>query len=168
MKWKHCFHFFCPVELNCMMQTIASELRQTIEKYLPSLKSISEEAYRLKPSSNKWSKKQILGHLVDSAQNNIRRFICALYEDEPKIVYNQDQWVKINHYQGYAVADLIDLWQQLNKQICFILSHTSEEQAQRICLSEAAHTLHWLASDYIKHLKHHLHQILNLEAIPYP
>ncbi|MFL5740011.1 MAG: DinB family protein [Flavisolibacter sp.] len=150
------------------MQTIASELQQIIQKYLPPLQSISEEDYALKSSPDKWSKKQILGHLVDSAQNNIRRFICAVYEEQPKVVYNQEQWVEINHYQEYPVDDLIVLWQQLNKQICFILSHASPEQGRRICLTEAAHPLDWLASDYIKHLKHHLHQVLELDAVSYP
>jgi hypothetical protein len=74
------------------MKPIAEELNTIINKYRSSFQSIDEDEFNFKPSPVKWSKKEILGHLIDSAQNNIRRFIVAQYEDKPKIVYNQDKW----------------------------------------------------------------------------
>jgi hypothetical protein len=106
--------------------------------------------------------------MVDSAQNNIRRFIGAQYEEIPVIVYNQDKWVTIANYQDYNITDLINLWQLLNKHIGVILKNTSVEMAQRKCRTESLHTIEWLAQDYIKHLRHHMHQVLDLEPVAYP
>jgi hypothetical protein len=150
------------------MESIVSELNATIEKHLPALRSITADEFNFKPSPSKWSKKEILGHLIDSAQNNIRRFIVAQYEDKPKIVYNQDKWVALTGYQHYNLPDLIQLWWLLNKHISQILKNMTPEMANRESQTEELHSIKWLAQDYIKHLKHHLHQVLNLEPIPYP
>jgi len=149
------------------MKLIADELEKIINESTPALKKISEEGFRLKESPGKWSKKEILGHLIDSAQNNIRRFIVAQYEDRPKITYNQDKWVMISDYQHYNTSALINLWELLNKHICQILRNTSPEMAERESQSEALHTIEWLAQDYVKHFRHHLHQVLDLEPVAY-
>jgi len=162
--------FFCAggQVIYLCMRSIGSELLTTINEYLPKLNSLNEEETSIKPSPNKWSKKEILGHLIDSAQNNIRRFIVAQYEDTPAITYRQDDWVSMNHYQSYSLKELIQLWYLQNKQICVILSDLSKEAFERNCQTESIHTIEWLAEDYIKHLKHHLHQVLNLTPVSYP
>ena len=149
-------------------EVIAVELDRIIDQHLSALQFIPEETFRHKPSPNKWSKKEILGHLVDSAQSNIRRFIVAQYEEQPKIVYNQDQWVSITNYQQYNLPDLISLWYLVNKHICHLLKNISPEMANRQIQTEKLHTVQWIAQDYIKHLLHHLHQVLDLEPVPYP
>ena len=110
----------------------------------------------------------MMGHLIDSAQNNLRRFITAQYEDKPRIVYNQDKWVEINNWQQSQLSYLVDLWYLLNQQICNILENINQETSQREAESEAVHSIQWLAEDYIKHLRHHLHQVLELEPVAYP
>lgn len=150
------------------MIAIATELQIIIDNYLQRLNTISGDEFSFKQSPTKWSKKELIGHLIDSAQNNIRRFIIAQYEEDPIIVYNQDKWVAINNYQQWDTKDIIQLWYFLNRQMTFILKNISTESSQRICQSEASHTIEWLAKDYIKHLKHHIHQILNLEPVAYP
>ena len=152
------------------MQPLAGQLQNIISDHYSQLKKISEEEYIRKPAPNKWSKKEILGHLADSAQNNIRRFIVTQYEEQPFIVYNQDQWVAISNYQQYKTSDLIELWALLNKHICIILSNTSDASALRTCATNnmQLHTIQWLAEDYIKHLRHHLHQVLDMEPVAYP
>ena len=150
------------------MQPIASELFSTITEYSSRLKTLREEECFQKPLPGKWSKKELIGHLIDSAQNNIRRFIVAQYESNPVIIYQQDEWVRINNYQLYPLEDLIQLWYLLNKQICAILNNTSKGNLQRSCQTESLHTIEWLAKDYIKHMKHHLHQALGLDPIAYP
>lgn len=152
-----------------MKNTIA-KLQRVISDYQAMLKAISAEEFAYKPSPDKWSKKEILGHLIDSAQNNIRRFIVAQYEAVPFIIYNQDKWVAISNYQHASSAELTELWVLLNNQICRILDNTTSEAAMQICETNdhSAHTIAWLAEDYIKHLLHHLHQILQLEPVEYP
>lgn len=150
------------------MKLIAVQLNMIIDKHLPGLKNISEETFQFKPLPEKWSKKEILGHLIDSAHSNIRRFVVAQYEDNPSIRYNQDKWVIINNYLQWDTSDIINLWYQLNKQVCHILNNTSETMYQRTSQSDEQHTIEWLASDYVKHLLHHLHAVLDLEPVAYP
>jgi len=66
------------------------------------------------------------------------------------------------------LTELIDLWHMINKQIVTVLSNSSEDDLQRTCRTDPLHTIEWLAQDYIKHMKHHLHQVLDLPAIAYP
>lgn len=150
------------------MKSTAAELKKIINLHLINLKDIPEEEYSFKPSPAKWSKKEILGHLIDSAQSNIRRFVMAQYEDNPAIRYNQDKWVAIANYQQWDTADIINLWYLLNKQVCYILQNTPSAMYQRTSLTEALHSIEWLAADYVKHLRHHLHVILNLQQVAYP
>jgi hypothetical protein len=149
------------------LDSTALELDRIIDRHLSALQFIPENKFQYKPSPTKWSKKEILGHLVDSAQSNIRRFIVAQYEEQPKIVYNQDKWVAITNYQEYKLPDLISLWYLLNKHICHLLRNMSPEMGKRNVQTEELHTIEWLAQDYIKHLLHHLHQVLELEPVAY-
>jgi DinB family protein len=148
--------------------SIADELDKIIDERLSALQFIPDDKFGYKPSPTKWSKKEILGHLVDSAQSNIRRFIVAQYEEQPRIVYNQDKWVAITNYQKYSLPDLISLWYLLNKHICHLLRNISPEMAQRKIQTEELHEVGWLAQDYVRHLLHHLHQVLELEPVAYP
>ncbi|MEO7923175.1 MAG: DinB family protein [Chitinophagaceae bacterium] len=150
------------------MKTIAEELAKLIDQHRVALQAIPADKMSFKPSLLKWSRKEIIGHLVDSAQSNIRRFIVAQYEDTPHIVYNQDKWVAIAGYQQWDTNDLIILWYLLNKQIVAILKNSPEEMRERTCLTQDVHSLEWLAADYVKHLRHHLHMVLELENILYP
>jgi len=150
------------------MNAIAAQLNKIIDDHLPGLQSVGADEFHFKASPAKWSKKEILGHLVDSAQNNIRRFIVGQYEERPRIVYNQDKWVSITNYQQYQLTDLIDLWYRLNKHICQVLTFMPAEMTQRQVETEKSHDLKWLAEDYIRHLLHHLHQVLDLNPVAYP
>ena len=148
------------------MNPIATQLETFIDGYIPALNKISEEDFNYKSSPVKWSRKEITGHLVDSAHNNIRRLIVCQYEENPTIIYNQDQWVSLNNYQQQASNQIIQLWHSINKQLVAILKNISTETANRKC--QGVYTIEWLAQDYIKHLQHHMHQVLDLEPIAYP
>jgi len=140
-----------------------------ILNYYRRLAALPPERYAEKPRPEKWSKQEILGHLVDSAQNNIRRFIVAQYEDNPVIQYAQDSWVAFANYPDYPLEDLLTLWELLNRHIVIVLKATSPEAAQRLCrMGGQPQTLEWVAADYCNHLLHHLHQILDLDPIAYP
>lgn len=123
-----------------------------------------------KRTPEKWSKKEIMGHLCDSAVNNLSRFVRAQFEEEPfKIVpYAQDDWVKINHYNEMGTGELLNYWVSLNKQIVQIISNIPEEKlAVSIELGNAAFredesekNLLWLIEDYVVHMEYHLKQIV--------
>ena len=122
--------------------------------------------YGFKSSTNKWSKNEILGHLIDSAINNVKRFTECQFSNEPYLVtaYNQDELVKLNKYQERKFDDLLKLWCHLNKQIAFIFKDISEEQLKtKINLYDLSICdLEFLIEDYITHMKHHLNQIFEI------
>jgi hypothetical protein len=150
------------------MSATSLELKEVISGYYVQLNKMNESELSFKPGVARWSKKEILGHLIDSAQNNLRRFIVSQYEQKPLIIYNQDDWVRINNYQDMDTGLLIELWFLQNQQICHLLEGLGEEQLEKKSLTDSEHTVGWLAKDYIRHLRHHMHQILNLEAVDYP
>lgn len=151
------------------MKLLIRQLQTIIEQYTPKLQQLTEASLNIKPAPGKWSKKEQIGHLVDSAQNNIRRFIEAQYQEQPPvIVYNQDEWVKLTDYENYNSTDLIQLWILLNFHICIILRKMPEDKYNNLCFRRESHTIKWLAADYNKHLLYHLHRILEMEPVPYP
>ena len=70
-------------------------------------------------------------------------------------------------YQHYDLANLVNLWYLLNKHIVIILKNMAPETMQRSCQTESLHSLDWIAKDYVRHLRHHLHQVLDLEPVAY-
>lgn len=150
------------------MEALASQLRSLVDDYRPKLQNIDAEAASVRPAPGKWSKKEILGHLIDSAQNNLRRFIVAQYETLPKIVYQQDEWVRLNCYAEEQLEELVQLWYLLNRQIARIWANMDEAKKENLCMTSVAHSIEWLAEDYVKHLKHHIHQVLDLTPVAYP
>ncbi|MEK6783153.1 MAG: DinB family protein [Bacteroidota bacterium] len=146
------------------MKNIINELSQIIKEFSPKLDNIPDDVFTAKPKPEKWSKKEVLGHLIDSALNNHRRFICGQYEPIPNIIYDQNFWVKANNYKSSRKEDEIVLWRLLNNQICEVLQNMPDQNTNLLCNTGngevQVHSIAWLAEDYVKHLKHHLNQIL--------
>jgi hypothetical protein len=125
--------------------------------------ALSEEQRLRKPAPGKWSPQEILGHLIDSALNNLRRFTEIQFLPQPFTVigYQQDHLVTVNHYQQLPAAHLLPLWQQLNRQIVYVISGISSDKlALTVIVSPGeTKTLEWLIIDYIDHMEHHLKQM---------
>lgn len=126
---------------------------------------ISEEEFSKRPAAGKWSRKEVLGHLIDSAQNNLRRFITGQYEaSPPNITYQQDFWVAAQGYHQAKATDLILLWKLINERIAATLESMPKENYEKTADTGRGkpdlHALSWLAADYVKHMKHHMNQIL--------
>ena len=157
------------VNTTAMEQTI-KELLSIVNEYATKIGSIPDNEFSEKQRPGKWSKKEVLGHLIDSAQNNLRRFICGQYETEPpKISYQQDFWVNANAYQSADKNDVILLWKLTNQRIATVLQTMPSENHSKQCNTGTLRTLSWLADDYVKHMKHHLNQIIpNSFNIQYP
>jgi hypothetical protein len=144
------------------MPTLAIERLQYLLEHIPQrLRTIAENDFCRKESPEKWSKKEILGHLTDSAANNHHRFIRACYEQDPLIVYNQDEWNRLSVHQSMSSTHVIDFWELYNRHLLHILVFMEEENLSRTCKTGAEpKTIDWLAHDYVRHLEHHLKQIL--------
>lgn len=110
-----------------------------------------------------WSKKEILGHLIDSAANNHQRFVRAQLApayDGP--TYQQEQWVAAQAYASESWPDLVNLWLLYNRHLLHIIRNLPEASGPTPCViaADAPVPLSEVVSSYVDHLEHHLGQIL--------
>ena len=138
-------------------------LKNIIDVQLERFREISEAEWSAKESLHKWSKKEILGHLCDSALTNIRRFIITQYKQDENIVYDQDFWVKAQNYQNISTEEIIQLWKTLNLQIVNVVENLPDEFLNHTCdmtkTTPQRFTLQYIITDHIDHMNHHLKSI---------
>jgi len=145
------------------METIAENIREVINNSREELLKIDEETASAKPSISSWSKKEILGHLIDSASNNHQRIVRAAQNialDFP--TYNQNKWVDIQQYNLCEWQNLINLFYLYNLHISHIISSLQPESLNNLINigKDQPVTLEFVVTDYLRHLKHHIEKIL--------
>jgi DinB superfamily len=146
------------------MKELAVAINQKVASAASELLLMADSAFFVKKLADKWSNAEIVGHLVDSAQNNLQRFIRGQYEaTAPKILYSQNDWVDLGHYRQYNKADLVQLWVTINKHVSHVLTTMSAENYSRKCMTGSGEEqpLQYFAEDYLRHMNHHLEQISN-------
>lgn len=155
------------------MRQAIEDFRRTIEDASARLFSIGEAESGARPAEAKWSPKETLGHLIDSAANNHRRFVLAQLRDDLDFEgYAQEEWVSVQRYDDAPWPQLVGLWRHYNLHLAHLMSHTPEERLKRehrlhtlhriaweLVEREQPATLEYLMRDYVGHLKHHLRQI---------
>ncbi|HEY8909010.1 MAG TPA: DinB family protein [Desulfosporosinus sp.] len=144
------------------MREVIERLNYLIEALPIRVKQFSEQEFSTQ-LLNKWSKKEIIGHLCDSATNNHHRFVKIQIEKQPFIVvpYNQNIWVLIQDYQNLPTSEIASFWTTLNRQIVRVISRIPEEKLSYPCDigDNKFITLSELIQDYLRHMDHHLIQI---------
>ena len=145
------------------MKATAQSLRQTINHVLSFLQQISDQEASIKSLPHKWSKKEILGHLIDSACNNQQKFVRMMTQPHLNFVgYAQDFWVSEQHYNQASWQELIGFWYAYNSHIAHIIENVNPDYLQNTITIEGKglFTLEFIMNDYAEHLKHHLKVIL--------
>lgn len=147
------------------MNAIVERLNYWIIEVPSKFQAYSELNDSVQPQPNKWSKKEILGHLCDSALTNLQRFVRAQYEPLPYTVlnYEQNHWVELMDYHNLPAVHILNFWVVLNKQIVAVIENIPEDRLLNSCETGDAKivTLEWLIKDYLEHMEHHLNQIFN-------
>jgi len=155
------------------MPDYAGRLRSLVGEHTPRLLSLSAAAASARPAPGKWSPREILGHLVDSASNNHGRFVRAQLDGDLVFAgYEQDRWVSLQRYQDAPWDELVALWRSYNLHLAYLMEATPDEVRMR---PRARHNLHEIAwrpvpadqsttldyfmRDYVGHMEHHLGQI---------
>jgi len=136
-----------------------------IETFPGKLKQLASEKLLKRPAPGKWSKQEILGHLIDSAINNLKRFTEIQFLPRPYTVisYKQNELVVVNDYQNLPLQHLLDLWQALNRQIVLVVKNIPvnklDYQVDPQYEIKELKTLSWIICDYVAHMEHHFRQI---------
>jgi hypothetical protein len=142
----------------------ASELETVLATAPVRLSAITEGDASASKIEGKWSPKQILGHLIDSAANNHHRFVRAQIEKSLTMPgYTQNEWVATQGYQDRSWSDLVALWTAYNKHILHLIVTAPAEHLSIACqvAGDLTGPLEFLMIDYVAHLQHHLKQILS-------
>ncbi|HJW92296.1 MAG TPA: DinB family protein [Thermoanaerobaculia bacterium] len=127
--------------------TLGDQLRASVDRATPLLLAMSDDIASAPRAPEKWSRKQILGHLIDSAANNHQRFVRV----EPDgFRYEQNDWVETQQYARASWPSLIALWREYNLHLAHVIDAMSDDTQAK---------LDTLIVDYIAHLEHHLGQI---------
>lgn len=143
-----------------MIEKAINRLNFILDKVPDILLQISEEKMADKPSLDKWSKKEIIGHLIDSATNNHQRFVRGQFETVPEIRYDQNKWNEYSFYQQMDSKQIISFWTVYNRQLSEIIKRIPAENLKReIKVGDNLLTLEFLIADYVEHLEHHLKQV---------
>lgn len=143
------------------MLTTIQKLAGILEKVPAQLLKFSEEESTEKVRPGKWSKKEVIGHLIDSAANNHQRFVRLQQSDAlPMPQYDQDDWVKIQRYNERPWKELVTLWQAYNAHLLHVMQHVRSNTLENTAIfpETGTLTLKFIMLDYVVHLEHHLRQ----------
>ena len=133
--------------------TLAECLRSEVHRAADDFAGARPVATGARPAPAKWCAREVLGHLIDSAANNHRRFIVGQSDESATYDrYAQNEWVDRGRYAGADWSDLLTLWRAYNLQLARVISGMSDETL-------ASERMRFLVDDYIAHMRHHLEQI---------
>ncbi len=155
------------------MNDALEDFRNTIETATERLLQIPEEHSRIPTAEGKWSAKEIIGHLIDSASNNHQRFVRAQFSDELIFPgYSQAGWISVQQYNQESWPLLVQLWTAFNLHLLHVMSCMPEQTRTQLRAKHNLHQIAWVTvdeseavtleyfmRDYIEHLKHHLKQV---------
>lgn len=155
------------------MPLCAVELLNAVDRAEPALWALDDAVTVFRPAAGKWSAREIIGHLVDSASINHQRFVRAMFQDDLVFSgYAQDDWVAIQKYQEASWRELVALWATFNRHLARVMGavpqstrtrlrtrHNLREIAFRPVPEGEPATLDYLMHDYVAHVEHHLRQI---------
>jgi hypothetical protein len=157
----------------------AARLTAAVERASPRLLAFSDTAASEQRAPGKWSPKEILGHLIDSASNNHGRFVRAQLGDDLVFPgYEQERWVAAQNYAEAAWSDLIALWRGFNLHLARVMDGVPEEIRLAPRAKHNLDQIGWRAvprgepatlddfmNDYVDHLEHHLAQIFTRDTM---
>jgi len=152
-----------------MARRLAQLLRDTVERELPLLAQLSEEAAGIQPNgSDSWSPKQELGHLIDSAANNHLRFVNAtLQPSYSGPGYAQNGWVELHGYQEKSWFETVGFWHSYNLFLTDLIERIPENKLDTVCMigSYEPATLGFVIEDYVLHMQHHIDHLMQRPAV---
>jgi hypothetical protein len=148
--------------------SIAASLHAAIDDALRLFGTADERRTTVHAKPDDWCAREVLGHLIDSACNNHRRFVLAQSDGFSRFDgYQQNDWVSRQHYHEEPWKDLVALWTAYNRHLAHVIAATPAAALTREATAPdggSQLTLGFVMEDYVTHLRHHLDQLKTLLA----
>ncbi len=144
------------------MNSLSAELARVVDATEPTLRAVGEPESKQPALAGGWSRKQLLGHLIDSASNNHQRFVRAALQGELEFpAYDQEGWARIQAAEEVPWPALVAFWADYNRYLAHVIARLPADKLESRCRIGNGElvTLRFLANDYLRHLLHHLRQI---------
>jgi hypothetical protein len=137
---------------------LSERLSAVLRSAMPWLVTVSEAEASVPEREGKWSGKQVIGHLIDSAVNNLGRIVRLQIESGQSLPgYEQMEWVRLQHYAEREWSQVLALWFALNDHVAWTIGHLEQGRlANRGVVAGEPLTLGFLIEDYVAHMEHHL------------
>jgi hypothetical protein len=145
------------------MRRAIERLRFAVDALPPILARLTDAEAAQPQGPGRWSKKEVVGHLIDSASNNHQRFVRAQLSGSGEFPdYAQEEWVRVQRYASAPWIELVELWRMYNAHLARVVEAMPEEARGAKCRVARGPevTLEWLVADYVDHLEHHLRKML--------
>jgi hypothetical protein len=147
-------HLLDPAALAVRLRhEVASAIRGELGRYDDESAGFHE--------GGKWSAKQVIGHLIDSAVNNLQRIVRLNTQPELSMPgYAQNAWVDAQGYSERPWSELVTLWTAINLHVAHAMQRVEKAHLAHVwTVGEDKVTLGFLMEDYIEHLRHHLERL---------
>jgi hypothetical protein len=147
-------HLLDPVALaNRLRHEVTSALRGELGRYNDE----NASSHR----AGQWSAKQVIGHLIDSAVNNLQRIVRLNTQPEIGLPgYAQNEWVNAQGYSERSWSELVTLWTAINLHLAHAMQRVEKAHLEHVWNADGDKiTLGFLMEDYIAHLRHHLDRL---------
>jgi DinB superfamily len=143
------------------VKSVADDLLSAL-KIADRLRDMDEASASRRPAPGKWSNKEIIGHLIDSAANNHQRFVRLQLSSRIDLPgYDGDEWVRIQRYQDRPWREIVELWRNYNIQLASVIRDVDQAALRNVWhMPDGKEAdLEFIMRDYVVHLRHHLEQI---------
>jgi hypothetical protein len=151
-------------------ESLCKEIETLIREWEQKLIHLPEETISQRRNSQNRTIKQITGHIIDSATNNIHRIIHLQNLQSP-LVYpnyaslgNNDRWIAIQNYQNEDWNILVQLMKYSFLHISHIIRNINPEKLDNEWIAGPGRNIKLkdLIIDFLRHLKLHLSEIEEL------
>jgi len=140
------------------MKAVAEELVREVDAFYAKYRALTDDTASINLAADKWSPKEIIGHLIDSASNNHQRFVRLRLQDELRFpAYGAEPWISVQDCGNLAWETLISLWLNFNLLLAHIIRDIDEDSLGHVWIvDDTRRTLGDIAVDYLRHLREHL------------
>ncbi|MFC2129258.1 DinB family protein [Bacteroidota bacterium] len=150
---------------------VIEKLGSLLKIWEPKLLALPDEILAKKRNSQNRSIKQVVGHMIDSASNNIHRIVHLQYRENPMefpnyaTEGNNDRWIAIQNYQGEDWEQMVYLWKYIHLHIIHVIGNIDANKLDSVWNDASEHghvTLMDMVIDFPRHFELHIDEIQEL------